>query len=86
VTRFGEFDDAARDYVISRPDTPLPWINYLGSQEYLGIISNTAGGYSFVRDARRQGVGVGDRRGGCQAGTARCRRGVVMARPRQVCE
>ena len=46
VTRFGAFDDAAREYVISRPDTPLPWINYLGSEDYFGIISNTAGGYS----------------------------------------
>jgi cellobiose phosphorylase len=51
-TRFGHFDDDAREYVITRPDTPLPWINYLGSQEYFGIISNTAGGYSFYRDAR----------------------------------
>ncbi len=38
--------------MIARPDTPLPWINYLGSEDYVGIISNTAGGYSFVRDAR----------------------------------
>ncbi len=52
MTRFGHFDDQAREYVISRPDTPLPWINYLGSEEYFGIISNTAGGYSFYRDAR----------------------------------
>jgi cellobiose phosphorylase len=52
VTKFGSFDDAAREYVISRPDTPLPWINYLGSEDYFGIISNTAGGYSFYRDAR----------------------------------
>jgi cellobiose phosphorylase len=50
--RYGHFDDDAREYVISRPDTPLPWINYLGSEEYFGIISNTAGGYSFYRDAR----------------------------------
>ena len=35
-----------------RPDTPLPWINYLGSEDYVAIISNTAGGYSFYRDAR----------------------------------
>ena len=41
-----------REYVITRPDTPLPWINYLGCQAYFGIISNTAGGYSFYRDAR----------------------------------
>ncbi len=50
--RFGYFDDACREYVITRPDTPLPWINYLGSEEYFGLISNTAGGYSFFRDAR----------------------------------
>ena len=51
MTTFGRFDDAAREYVITRPDTPLPWINYLGSEDYFGIISNTAGGYSFFRDA-----------------------------------
>ncbi len=50
--KYGYFDDASREYVITRPDTPLPWINYLGSQEYFGLISNTAGGYSFFRDAR----------------------------------
>jgi cellobiose phosphorylase len=50
--KFGYFDDAKREYVITRPDTPLPWINYLGCQAYFGIISNTAGGYSFYRDAR----------------------------------
>jgi cellobiose phosphorylase len=50
--RFGYFDDAHREYVIERPDTPLPWFNYIGSEEYFGIISNTAGGYSFYRDAR----------------------------------
>ena len=50
--QFGHFDDANREYVITRPDTPLPWINYLGCQAYFGIISNTAGGYSFYRDAR----------------------------------
>ncbi len=50
--RFGYFDDERREYVISRPDTPLPWINYLGTESYFGIISNTAGGYSFYRDAR----------------------------------
>jgi cellobiose phosphorylase len=52
VTRFGRFDDAAREYVITRPDTPLPWINYLGNEEFFGIISNTAAGYTFYRDAR----------------------------------
>ena len=50
--RFGRFDDERREYVISQPDTPLPWINYLGSEDYFGLISNTAGGYSFFRDAR----------------------------------
>ncbi|MCK6578124.1 MAG: glycosyl transferase [Anaerolineae bacterium] len=50
--RYGSFDDAQREYVITRPDTPLPWHNYLGSDSYFGIISNTAGGYSFYRDAR----------------------------------
>jgi cellobiose phosphorylase len=50
--RYGYFDDQHREYVITQPDTPLPWINYLGSQEYFGLISNTAGGYSFYRDAR----------------------------------
>ncbi len=50
--RYGHFDDVNREYVITQPDTPLPWINYLGCQSYFGIISNTAGGYSFYRDAR----------------------------------
>jgi cellobiose phosphorylase len=50
--KFGYFDDLNREYVITQPDTPLPWINYLGCQAYFGIISNTAGGYSFYRDAR----------------------------------
>ena len=52
MTRFGRFDDEAREYVITRPDTPLPWINYLGSEGFFGIISNTGGGYSFHQDAR----------------------------------
>ena len=50
--QFGHFDDETREYVITRPDTPWPWINYLGSEAYFGLISNTAGGYSFYRDAR----------------------------------
>lgn len=49
---FGYFDDEHREYVITRPDTPMPWQNYLGNEGYFGIISNTAGGYSFYRDAR----------------------------------
>ena len=43
---------ATREYVITRPDTPLPWFNYLGCEEYFGLISHTAGGYSFYKDAR----------------------------------
>ncbi|MEJ2605242.1 MAG: glycosyl transferase [Anaerolineales bacterium] len=50
--RYGYFDDVEREYVITQPDTPLPWINYLGSQAYFCLISNTAGGYSFYKDAR----------------------------------
>ena len=50
--RFGYFDDEQREYVVERPDTPLPWINYLGSEQFFGLISNTAGGYTFFRDAR----------------------------------
>jgi cellobiose phosphorylase len=50
--RYGHFDDDRREYVISRPDTPVPWINYLGTDDYFGIVSNTAGGYSWHRDAR----------------------------------
>ncbi len=50
--QYGHFDDERREYVITRPDTPLPWINYLGNRDYFGLISNTAGGYSFFRDAR----------------------------------
>ena len=43
------FDDAKKEYVITRPDTPAPWANYLGSPEYGAIISNNAGGYSFAK-------------------------------------
>ena len=50
--RFGFFDDTNREYVITQPDTPLPWINYLGSEAFFGLISNTAGGFSFYRDPR----------------------------------
>lgn len=50
--RYGYFSDEEREYVINRPDTPLPWLNYLGTDAYFGIVSNTAGGYSFYRDAR----------------------------------
>ena len=50
--RFGHFDDARREYVIETPRTPLPWINYLGSEDFFTLVSNTAGGYAFYRDAR----------------------------------
>jgi cellobiose phosphorylase len=53
---YGYFDESAREYVITRPDTPTPWINYLGAGRYGGIISNTAGGYSFDRDPRNRRV------------------------------
>ena len=46
---YGYFDDINREYVITRPDTPAPWVNYLGSPEYGAIISNNAGGYSFAK-------------------------------------
>ena len=49
---YGFFDKEHGEYVITRPDTPTPWINYLGKGVYGGIISNTAGGYSFDRDPR----------------------------------
>ena len=50
--QYGHFDDARREYVITTPKTPLPWINYLGSEDFFTLLSNTAGGYSFFRDAR----------------------------------
>jgi cellobiose phosphorylase len=50
--RFGHFDDPAREYVITTPRTPYPWINYLGTEEFFGLISHTGGGYCFYRDAR----------------------------------
>ena len=50
--KFGYFDDAAKEYVITTPKTPLPWINYLGTNEFFSLISNTCGGYSFYKDAK----------------------------------
>ena len=49
---YGHFDDAAREYVITDPATPWPWINYLGSEDFFSLISNTAGGYCFFKDAK----------------------------------
>ena len=50
--KFGYFDDANREYVITDPKTPWPWINYLGNEDFFSLISNTAGGYSFYKDAK----------------------------------
>ena len=50
--RYGHFDDAAKEYVIETPATPLPWINYLGNEDFFSLISNTGGGYSFYKDAK----------------------------------
>ncbi len=50
--RFGYFDDANREYVITTPNTPYPWINYLGSENFFSLISHQAGGYCFYRDPR----------------------------------
>ena len=49
---FGHFDDVNREYVITDPQTPWPWINYLGNEDFFSLISNTAGGYSFYKDAK----------------------------------
>lgn len=50
--KYGHFDDAHKEYVIHTPQTPYPWINYLGNEKFFGLISNTGGGYAFYRDAR----------------------------------
>ena len=50
--KYGHFDDKAREYVITEPRTPWPWINYLGNKDFFSLISNTAGGYSFYKDAK----------------------------------
>lgn len=50
--KYGYFDDNAREYVINTPATPLPWINYLGTNGFFSLISNTTGGYSFYQDAK----------------------------------
>ena len=50
--KYGHFDDEQREYVISNPRTPWPWINYLGNEDFFGLISNTAGGYAFYKDAK----------------------------------
>ena len=50
--KFGHFDDANKEYVITSPRTPLPWINYLGCEDFFSLKSNTCGGYSFYKDAK----------------------------------
>ena len=50
--KFGFFDDDRKEYVITRPDTPYPWINYLGCENFFSLISNTSGGYCFYKDAK----------------------------------
>ncbi len=52
MEQYGHFEDASREYVITRPDTPWPWINYMGTEDFFSLISNTAGGYCFCRDAK----------------------------------
>ena len=52
MKEYGHFDDAAREYVITDPATPWPWINYMGTEDFFSLISNTAGGYCFCRDAK----------------------------------
>jgi len=54
--QYGYFDQRNREYVITRPDTPTPWINYIGSGKYGGIVSNTGGGYSFHKDPQYRRV------------------------------
>ena len=50
--KFGYFDDINKEYVITTPKTPYPWINYLGTDDFFSLISNTSGGYCFYKDAR----------------------------------
>ena len=52
MKQFGHFDDAHREYVITDPATPWPWINYMGTEDFFSLISNTAGGYCFCKDAK----------------------------------
>lgn len=54
--KYGYFDDANREYVINTPRTPLPWINYLGTNGFFSLISNTAGGYCFYKDAKHRRI------------------------------
>ena len=58
--KYGYFDDKNREYVINNPRTPWPWINYLGNEDFFSLISNSAGGYTFYKDAKfRRITGTG---------------------------
>ena len=52
MKQYGYYDDASREYLITDPATPWPWINYLGNEDFFSLISQSAGGYSFYRDAK----------------------------------
>ncbi len=54
--KYGYFDEGAKEYVVTRPDTPTPWINYIGGGNYGGIVSNTGGGYSFHKDPQNRRI------------------------------
>ncbi len=54
--KYGYFDEGAKEYVVTRPDTPTPWINYIGGGKYGGIVSNTGGGYSFHKDPQNRRI------------------------------
>lgn len=54
--KYGYFDDEKKEYVITTPYTPLPWINYLGNEDFFGLISNTGGGYDFYKDAKMRRI------------------------------
>lgn len=54
--KYGKFDDHNKEYIINTPYTPFPWINYLGTEDYFVLFSNTAGGYSFYKDARKRRI------------------------------
>jgi len=56
MAKYGHFDEKTKEFVITRPDTPTPWINYLGCEEYCALMSNTAGGYSFHRDPKSRRI------------------------------
>ena len=58
MMEYGHFDDSAREFVITDPATPWPWINYLGTENFFSLISGTAGGYSFYRNAKFREEGI----------------------------